>query len=274
MDSKIIIAHRGASISHAENTLASFAAGHEGGAHLIETDVVLTRDGVAICLHDLWLDTTTDVGELFPDRARDDGHWYAIDFDMDEIRTMTASGRADGPSGEHRVPTFAQFLELIDRLNKEAGRREGDVGGMGVIVEPKDPGFHMGQGRRVEDEIVKIAGERGWLDGRMIIQSFSFDSLMYVRTLTDVPLFALTSDGFSDAQLDGLAGHVVGIGPERGIAERDGAALVKAAHDRGLVVYPYTFRDEPGEMRRFMHEVGVDGLFTDDPAAGIRAARG
>lgn len=269
--SKVIIAHRGASIAHAENTLASFEAGYVGGANLIETDVVLTRDGVAICLHDLWLDTTTDAADVFPDRARDDGRRYAADFDLAEILKLTARGRDTGPKGDGAVPTFAEYLELIARLNDEGGRR---VEGAGVIVEPKDPGFHIAEGRRVEDEIMKVAGERGWLDGRMIIQSFSVDSLMYVKSLADVPLFALTKEGFDADELDRLKGQVVGVGPERSVAEREDAALVNAAHERDLVVYPYTFRDEPSEMRRFLFEIGVDGLFTDDPAGGVEIARG
>ena len=43
------------------------------GADYMEQDVVLTRDGVPIVLHDIQLDCTTDVALRFPDRARNDG---------------------------------------------------------------------------------------------------------------------------------------------------------------------------------------------------------
>jgi glycerophosphoryl diester phosphodiesterase len=41
------------------------------GADVIEPDVVLTKDGVPICSHDVTLDETTDVADKFPGRARD-----------------------------------------------------------------------------------------------------------------------------------------------------------------------------------------------------------
>jgi glycerophosphoryl diester phosphodiesterase len=48
----LIIAHRGHSAGHPENSPAAFAAAIACGADLIETDVRLTRDGVAVCCHD------------------------------------------------------------------------------------------------------------------------------------------------------------------------------------------------------------------------------
>ena len=265
-DGKIIIAHRGASLQYAENTPEAFEGGHRAGADLIETDVVLTRDGVAICLHDLWLETTTDASARYPERARADGHWYALDFDLSEVQSLIARGR--GGVGEGRVPTFDDLLGLVDRLNRESGRS------VGVIVEPKDPGFHKAEGRRLEDALLGVARDSGWLDGRMIVQSFGDESLVYCASVADVPLVALTKEPLSVERLDRLTGRVVGIGPERTVAARDGAALVRGAHDRGLGVYPYTFRDEPDEVRRFLFEIGVDGVFTDDPAGGVAVALG
>ncbi|HET6837740.1 MAG TPA: glycerophosphodiester phosphodiesterase [Gemmatimonadales bacterium] len=55
-----IIAHRGASGSAPENTMAAFALAIEQGADAIELDVRLTADGVPVVLHDAALDRTTD----------------------------------------------------------------------------------------------------------------------------------------------------------------------------------------------------------------------
>lgn len=48
-----VIAHRGASGQLPEHSLVAVAFAHAGGANYIEQDVVLTRDGVAIVLHDI-----------------------------------------------------------------------------------------------------------------------------------------------------------------------------------------------------------------------------
>ena len=91
--SPIVIAHRGASGYLPEHTLAAKAMAHAMGAGFIEQDVVLSRDGAAIVLHDIHLDSTTNVAQCFPDRARTDGRFYAIDFDLQEIRQLRVHER-------------------------------------------------------------------------------------------------------------------------------------------------------------------------------------
>ena len=61
---------------------------HAQGADWLECDVVLTRDGEVLVLHDVELDLLTDVAARFPDRARSDGRYYVIDFSLEEIRTL------------------------------------------------------------------------------------------------------------------------------------------------------------------------------------------
>ena len=63
------IAHRGASAYAPEHTLAAYALAIEMGADYVEHDLQLTRDGVLVCLHDTTLNRTTNVEEVFPDRA-------------------------------------------------------------------------------------------------------------------------------------------------------------------------------------------------------------
>ena len=55
-----IIGHRGARTNAPENTLAGLRRAHEEGATWVEFDVKLTRDGVAILIHDETIDRTTD----------------------------------------------------------------------------------------------------------------------------------------------------------------------------------------------------------------------
>ena len=63
--SGIVIAHRGASSFLPEHT-RSYAYAHAKGVDFIEADVVLTKDEVPICLHDIYLEPTTNVEEAFP----------------------------------------------------------------------------------------------------------------------------------------------------------------------------------------------------------------
>jgi len=47
-----VIAHRGYSAKHPENSFASFDAAITAGADYVETDVRMTKDGVLVCSHD------------------------------------------------------------------------------------------------------------------------------------------------------------------------------------------------------------------------------
>ena len=55
-----VIGHRGCAGECPENTLLSFKTALSQGAHIIESDIQLSRDGVPILLHDPTLDRTTD----------------------------------------------------------------------------------------------------------------------------------------------------------------------------------------------------------------------
>ncbi|MEW6710741.1 MAG: glycerophosphodiester phosphodiesterase family protein, partial [Candidatus Riflebacteria bacterium] len=89
----INIAHRGASGYLPEHTLPAKALAHGMGADYIEQDLVLTKDGHPIVVHDIHLDTVTDVATRFPERKRDDGRFYAIDFTLAEIKTLKVTER-------------------------------------------------------------------------------------------------------------------------------------------------------------------------------------
>ena len=79
----MIIAHRGASAYLPEHTLEAYAYAHALRADFIEPDLVLTKDNIPICVHDIHLESTTNVEEIFPERKRSDGRWYAVDFTLE-----------------------------------------------------------------------------------------------------------------------------------------------------------------------------------------------
>ena len=87
------VAHRGASAELPENTLPAFTRAIERGADVIEADVRLSRDGVALILHDADLDRTTSGSG--PLRA----------LDSETARALDAGGGA-------QIPTLAEVLEV------------------------------------------------------------------------------------------------------------------------------------------------------------------
>jgi len=81
-----LIAHRGASMLAPENTLAAAEMASNYGAFGFETDVRISLDGVPFLMHDGTLLRTTNIAEVYPERANDD----ASSFTVDEIRALNA----------------------------------------------------------------------------------------------------------------------------------------------------------------------------------------
>lgn len=273
----IIIAHRGASGYLPEHTLAAKATAHAMGADFLEQDVVLTRDGVPIVLHDIYLDSTTDVASRYPGRARSDGRYYALDFDWAEIAQLCARERCtDSRQGitravfperfpEHLslfgVPSLAQEIDLISGMDKSRNRTTG------LYLEFKAPNWHWAQGQDMVAAVLAVLQEKGYADKpeQVFLQCFDDATLRRLRfeLKTPLPLIQLigdnswgedstvdydylrTAEGLSD-----IARYAHGIGPwlrhiylgkdQSGMARL--SDLPDLARSERLLMHPYTLR--------------------------------
>jgi glycerophosphoryl diester phosphodiesterase len=310
---KIVIAHRGASGYLPEHTLAAKAVAHAMGADYIEQDVVLSKDGVAMVLHDIQIDTVTDVAQVFPDRARADGRFYAIDFTVDELQSLSAMERADRageqafpgrfPRGasSFRIPTLAEEIELIQGLNLSTGRE------VGIYPEIKAPAWHRAQGQDISRVVLGALADYGYADADDLIyvQCFDWNETQRIRNELGYRgklVQLLGENDWAEAPgvdyealqtregLAAIAKVADGIGPwMRHVvtgADRQGQPmitdLVEHAHAHGLAVHPYTFRADAlpdyadsleEALRIFLVDAGVDGVFTDFPDRAVAFLR-
>lgn len=149
---KMVIAHRGASGYLPEHTLPAKAMAYAQGADYLEQDLVMTKDDRLVVLHDHYLDRVTDVAQRFPQRARKDGRFYAIDFTLDEIKSLkftegfepkngknvqTYPGRFPMGKSDFRIHTFEEEIEFVQGLNHSTGKN------IGIYPEIKAPWFHQ-----------------------------------------------------------------------------------------------------------------------------------
>ena len=274
-----VVAHRGASAYLPEHTLEAYTLAHAQGADYIETDVILTRVSVLVCLHDLMLETTTDVATVFPDHKRADGHWYTIDFTLAELKQLRVFGRVDDSEREtvqgYQIATLDELVLLVQRLNKVLSRKTA------LLIETKDPAWHAQQGKPLEPVLLQTLARhnvdtpaRGY-----IIQSFDEAHLRSLRDTyqCQLPLMWLTSELPSLDKVDGIRAWAAGINPHRGAIELDGKpnleglAVLAKMHSHGLKMFVWTFNDEPDVMQRFLDCYGVDGVITNNPDTGVRA---
>jgi len=299
----IIIAHRGASGYLPEHTLEAYRLGIRQGADFIEPDLFLTRDRRLVALHDDTLNATTNIEAVAagrPDwfaRGREvSGRrlYYVFDFDFDEIRELTARSRGtagystpgngfyDGTE-PFRVPSFAEVLDV----SHSHFLATGEV--VGVYPELKSTSALPGaQGfayltDMADATIRELADPRwgGFFDGsrdNVFIQSFIPAVLQYARSITELPLIALTftfpnGGGFppvptcptTAGAAAALATFAQGIGVNAPAATE---ACISAAHAAGLLVHVYTLTDREAEYRLFLAR-GVDGIFSNHPDIGV-----
>lgn len=274
---KLLIAHRGASAYAPEHTRSAYELAIGQGADYIEPDLHLTRDGVFICLHDVTLERTTDVAMKFPDRkstrtirGREVRGWFAPDFTLAEIRSLDAGSWLHPRFSDARIPTFEEVVAIAR-------------GRVGVIPELKDPDLYRDLGLAMADRFHEEAQRLGLGDGPgqvpTWIQSFSPEALQRLRdlgsTLPRVFLFggSEASRWTGQEALADISGFAQGIGPAKSIL-LEVPELSARARAQGLKIFPYTFRaaqvperfaDVAAEMGYFLYELGVDGLFTDNP---------
>ena len=292
-----IIAHRGACGYLPEHTLPAVELAHTFDADYIEQDVVLTSDGVPIVLHDITLELTTNVAALFPERHRDDGLFYAIDFTLEEIKTLTAHERTDshgdpvfpgrysGTGVDFKVPTLAEEIETVDRLNAASGKRTG------VYIELKRPEFHEQEGVDIYQAVLGVLTVFNRLgeSAETVIQCFDPETLkrfaregIFKGPLVQLVLTESIANWRGDFEgmqtmsgLKTVAEYAHGIGPDVNLLENVSGGpseMVVAAKKLGLFLHPYTLRADsesiPGVNFEALHkklfiDLEVDGAFTD-----------
>jgi glycerophosphoryl diester phosphodiesterase len=294
----IVIAHRGASGERPEHTLESYRLAIEEGADYIEPDLVITRDGVLIARHENEIGGTTDVAQHpeFAVRRRTqtiDGEtmtgWFTEDFTFAEIKTLRARERLPelrpqncAFDGQFPIPTFDEIMQLAADTN----RRRGGAPKIGVYPETKHPAHFAALGLSLEGPLLDVLQRHdyGAAGSPVVIQSFDPRNLRQLRNMTRLPLVQLLEHELGD--LAEVATYADGIGIAKALATLAG---VRAAHAVNLKVHVWTFRaeneflpgdlqigDSPaahgdlaGEIQRFL-ERGIDGLFVDFPAIGVR----
>lgn len=230
-----IWAHRGASATAPENTLAAFRAAEAAGAAGIELDVHLSADGVPVVIHDETVERTTDgrgpvaaltLGQLL---QLDAGSWFAPEF----------AGEA--------LPTLEEVLEWVAgrlRLNLEIKAEAAAVAVLELL--------------------------RRYPQVRVLVSSFDHGLLERLRArCAELPLGFLSDSPFWRRAVARAARcGATSFHPRR---DRLTRPLLAACRRQGLAVFPWTV-DAPPEAAA-LRRLGVEGLFTNDPASLIHALR-
>ncbi|MFO1055043.1 MAG: glycerophosphodiester phosphodiesterase family protein [Planctomycetota bacterium] len=167
----IIVAHRGWSSRHPENTVPAFEAAIACGAEMIEFDVHVTQDGEVVVIHDETLDRTTDVnGRL----GRSDV--AVAGTDLATLRTLDAGSWFGPGHAGASIPTLREALRSMS-------------GRVVPMIE------HKGGDVRI---VVEVLREARMLDA-VILQSFDWDSVRSARSAAKELALGALGEGPLDA---------------------------------------------------------------------------
>src|SRR6266702_7074370 len=228
-----VVGHRGAMGHCPENTLASFERGLELGADWIELDVHLSRDGALVVIHDETVDRTTNGSGLVQEHT------------LAELKKLEAGAWFGAAYAGQRILTLDEVLVWAQST------------GTVLDIEIKNaPVYYAG----IEENVVRTLDRHG-MTGQAIVISFDHRAVQRVRALdsrivTGVLYACRPVDALSlarDAGADALLPHWAYVT----------SSDVRAAHDAGLSVAPWTSSDPT--ILRSLIDAGVDGIGTNHP---------
>ena len=277
--------HRGARGLMPENTLPAFQKALDLGVDTLECDMAITRDGVVVVHHDLWLNPDTTRGP--------DGQWLAARgpaiaeltyaelqrYDVGRIKPGTEYAKSfpdqqavDGT----RVPRLADLFELV---RKSGNTRVGFD--CETKISPLEPTATLPPAEFTRRVIAEIRA--GGMQGRTMVQSFDWRTLQQVQRdapeirtlyLSSPRTLARAADGGPSPWLAGFdadkhggsvpqAVHAAGgriWAPNQTYLTPELRAQAKAL---GIRVIPWTVND-PKVMNKLL-DMQVDGIISDRP---------
>lgn len=238
-----IVAHRGASYSAPENTLASVRLAWQRNADAVEIDVYLTADGRIVALHDATTKRTT---------GKD---WKVADRTLAELKTLDAGVWKGAAWAGEKIPTLQEILATVPD-----GKR--------LFIEIKC-------GPQILPELERVLKASGKQPAQTVVISFDLATVRAVKgTMPLLPVYWIRP---TSPRRDKKTGQIVDrlddlieTCRKSGLDGLDLAhdsqltkELIARIHGLGLEMHVWTV-NSPDDARKLI-ALGVDGITTDRP---------
>ncbi len=233
-----VIAHRGFSGVAPENTLAAVRKAIDVGADMFELDVLLSKDGRVVVIHDDTLERTTD------------GEGPVSTRTLEELRALDAGSWFNPEFAGERIPTLEETLELAkDRI----------LVNIEIKTEAVTDQAHGG----IVDKTLELVRRLDMMD-QIVVSSFDPRALAHARELEPgVKTASLyNAELQEDLSPEEVMAEVASNGFNLSRKQVD-ESIVEACHQLERPVAVYTV-NEINEMERIL-DLGADAIFTDYP---------
>ncbi len=236
----LVFAHRGDCAHAPENTLAAFKMAADKGAPAIELDVNLSVDKQVVVIHDSAVDRTTN------------GHGNVRSLPLAALRDLDAGAWFSEQFRGERIPTLEEVFATL-------GKR------IFINVELQD---YVAPNDNLVPNVAALVKKFGLQESVMFSSFYQRNLLTAKRLLPEVPcgLLALGNYlgwpartwGYRRKEFAAFHPNLRNVTP----------GLVNRAHAAGKRVHVYTVNNVE-DIKRLVG-LGVDGIFTDDPAQALK----
>lgn len=235
----LVFGHRGAKAYAPQNTLPAFALALAQGAHGVELDVQLSRDGALVVFHDAEVDALTN------------GTGRVQTMTLAELKALDAGARFDPRFSGVAMPTldevFAEFgTRLLYNVEIKSLPNDGQDG--------------------IEQKVAQTIARFG-LEAHALVSSFNPHALLRFRTLMpQVALGVLHEPAYFDpfAVLGDMSYEA--YHPHHDVVD---AAMIARETAAGRVVNVWTLNDAARAQQ--LKAWGVHGIITDTPDVVLQA---
>lgn len=236
-----IFAHRGASASAPENTIAAFELAIRQNADAIELDAKLCGDGNVVVFHDDILDRTTDgVGSI-------------KDLPLEALKELDAGSFFDEAFHGERIPTLSEVFEAVGQKTF-------------INVELKN---YSSLTDALPDRAAELVKKHA-VSHRVLFSSFNPIALRRAKKLLpEVPVGLLTLPGYASKWIVSALGRWIPCQALHPPIKDASQHLIEQHHRRGYRVHVFVV-NHPQEIS-CLYRWGVDGVFTSDPLLARRA---
>jgi len=244
-----VIAHRGSSGTHPENTLVSFQKGVDVGADILEMDIHLTADGQIVVIHDPTVDRTTNGAGTVASKTLADLKVLDAGFRFTPDGGITFPFRGKGV----KIPTLEEVLDAFPQMP------------MNVEIKANDPKLIAG--------FLELLEKRNrYTDVMVLVAAEAAELMAEVRSQQPLAVTGHCSPEvkrFLACSLVHLPWLFKPKAPAMQVPYRRGwfrvvtPTFVRHAHTLGMEVHVWTINEEDDMID--LLQMGADALFTDFP---------
>ena len=260
--------HRGSRGLMPENTIPAMIKAIDLGVTTLEMDAVVTKDKQVILSHEPFFNheiTTKPIGTYVTEAGEKSLNIYGMTYAETQTFDVGLKPHPKFKQQQKMKATKPLLSAVIDSV--EAYCQSKNLHRPFYNIETKtkpstDNLYHPAPSEFVELLMDVIQNKK--IEDRVIIQSFDPRTLQYLHAKFPGIKTALLIEDFDkrvlDVQLQELGFTPTIYSPAHILVN---PALIKACHDKGMQVIPWTVND--AQKMKALKDMGVDGLITDYP---------